>query len=45
MTKLVNYLLARALIAAYRGNNYKLFVVMARLAARIVERRGARWLH
>jgi|SRR5262245_22191729 len=45
MTKLVNYLLARALVAAYRGNNYKLFIAMARLAARIIERKGTRWLH
>jgi len=45
MTKVVNYLLARALVAAYRGNNYKLFIAMARLAARIIERKGTRWLH
>lgn len=42
MTKLVNHLLARALIAASRGNNYRFFIVMARLAARLAEGRTKR---
>jgi len=38
--RIVNYLLARALLAAYRGNSHWLFVALARLVARILKGRG-----
>jgi hypothetical protein len=36
----MNHLLARALIAAYRDRSYKHFITLARLAARLAEWRA-----
>jgi hypothetical protein len=40
-SRLVDYLLARALLAAYRDRGYQLWIALARVAARIAERGAA----
>jgi hypothetical protein len=39
---IVDYLLARALLAAYRDRSYRIWIALARMAARIAEK-GAIW--
>jgi len=40
-TWLVDHLLARAILAAYHDKSHKLWIALARLVAKIVERGGA----
>jgi hypothetical protein len=43
MMRLINYLLARALLAAYLNRNYRPWIAIARRVARFVERRERAW--
>jgi len=40
MTRLINYLLSRALVAAYRDKDYRLWIAVARRLAKFAERRA-----
>lgn len=38
--RVADYLLSRALVAAYRGRSHRLFIALARIAARLAEKGG-----
>ena len=40
MSWLIDYLLARALLAAYRGGDHRPFIALARFVARVAEKMG-----
>lgn len=40
MARLINYLLSRALVAAYRGKNYQPWIALVRRFAKFAERRA-----
>jgi hypothetical protein len=39
-SRIIDYLLARAMLAAFRDQNHKPFITLARVVARISERRA-----